>query len=64
MRIELNCAECGSNRFALDEVQSDSTIVRCGDCGHIVGTLGELKERIAQEVISRSSQRGGLDARR
>jgi uncharacterized Zn finger protein len=51
MRINLECAECGGNRFALDEAETDSCVIRCSDCGHEIGTLAELKERVAAEVI-------------
>jgi hypothetical protein len=53
MRIELNCAQCGNNRFALDEHVADDVQVRCADCGHEIGTMRELKERIAAEVMKR-----------
>ena len=55
MRIELNCAECGSNRFTLDRATKDSSRVRCEDCGHDIGTMGDLKELIAEEVLKRST---------
>ena len=53
MRIELNCIKCGGNRFTLDQAHSDSSNVRCQDCGHEIGTLAELKERVAEEVVAR-----------
>lgn len=53
MRIELNCAECGENRFNLGEGIEGDAIVRCKVCGHKIGTLAELKERIAAEVMRR-----------
>ena len=55
MRIELNCAVCGENRFSLGEQVSDACRVHCSECGHDIGTLGDLKERIAEEVLRRSS---------
>ena len=54
MRIELACAECGSNRFSIDDAEHDTSRIYCKDCGHEIGTLGELKARIADEVIQRS----------
>ena len=53
MRIELNCAVCGSNRFSLDRYDEDESKVSCEDCGHEIGTLQELKKRVADEVVSR-----------
>jgi uncharacterized Zn finger protein len=50
MRIDLSCAECGKNRFSLSEAESDACMTRCEDCGHEVGTLGELKRHFAAAV--------------
>lgn len=58
MRIELNCRKCGSNRFAIDRDHEDSSHVECGDCGHHIGTLGELKEQVAAEVMKHSRPLG------
>ena len=55
MRIELNCAACGQNRFTIIEAMDDAAAVRCSDCGHQVGTMAELKERITAEVLRLSS---------
>lgn len=55
MRIELNCAVCGQNKFTIIEGMEDDAVVRCSDCRHIVGTMGQLKERVAAEVLSRCS---------
>ena len=54
MRIELNCAVCGSNRFSLERYAEDDSNVSCEDYGHEIGTLRSLKERIADEVMKRS----------
>ena len=55
MRIELNCAACGNNHFSLDQEMADSTRVRCRDCGHQIGTLAQLKEMVAAEVVRSSA---------
>ena len=55
MRIELNCRECGGNRFTLDRELDDLSVVQCEECGHRIGLLVELKEQVAQEVLARSS---------
>ena len=54
MRIELNCAECGDNRFTLIQAMKNGTVVRCSECGHEIGTMEELKERVAAEVMKRA----------
>ena len=56
MRIEMNCAVCGQNRFTiLEGLDDDAADVNCSECGHHIGTMGELKQRVAAEVLSRSS---------
>ena len=55
MRIELNCAVCGSNRFSLDQGNSDRSLIICEDCGHEIGTLAKLKAMVAEEVVRRSA---------
>jgi len=57
MKIELNCAACGSNHFELGGPRADDAVIACGDCGHVIGTLGELKLRVAEEVLRRSRGR-------
>ena len=47
MRIELNCAECGRNRFTIVKAMGDHEAVYCSDCGHEIGTMADLKERVA-----------------
>jgi ribosomal protein S27E len=51
MRIELACAECGRNRFVFPDQGSDDAEVSCADCGHVVGTMGALKDAVAAAVI-------------
>jgi uncharacterized Zn finger protein len=53
MRIEMNCRQCGNNRFTLQAGQADDATICCGDCGEPLGTLAELKERVAAEVLKR-----------
>jgi len=55
VRIELNCAQCGKNRFNLEQGIADHAVVSCQDCGHRIGTIAELKERVAAEVLKRSA---------
>jgi DNA-directed RNA polymerase subunit RPC12/RpoP len=53
MRIELNCAQCGRNSFGIDQDHPNHALVYCTDCGHEIGTMAELKERVAAEVMRR-----------
>lgn len=54
MRIDLKCAACGGNNFELGDAESDNCSVACAECGHVVGTLGQLKTKLADEVMRRS----------
>lgn len=57
MRIELNCAQCGQNRFDIVEDHADHVHVYCAECRHDMGTMAQLKERLAAEVIRRAERR-------
>ena len=56
MRIELNCAACGQNRFSITRGMKDDALVTCADCGHEIGTMGDLKARVAAEVMKRATR--------
>lgn len=52
--IEMNCVVCGDNRFTiLEGLDDDAADVSCSECGHHIGTMGELKQRVAAAVLSR-----------
>ena len=51
MRIELNRAVCGDNNFDLRENHANDAYVRCAACGHEIGTLAQLKQRVADEAF-------------
>ena len=57
MRIELNCAVCGKNSFNLGRGAEDDSAICCDFCGHEIGTMAELKERVAEEVLKRAAKR-------
>jgi uncharacterized Zn finger protein len=57
MRIELTCAKCGRNSFDLGHGAEDDSVIRCNFCGHVIGTMAELKERVADEVMKRAASR-------
>jgi uncharacterized Zn finger protein len=61
MRIELNCAECGKNRFNLADGPDDEARICCDSCGHVIGTMSELKERVAAEVLRLAAKRDATD---
>ena len=51
LRIDLSCAECGSNRIDIPAEASDDRPVVCGDCGHVLGSIGEVKAQVEQAVL-------------
>ncbi len=53
---ELNCTNCGSNRFSYPRTMNDDTAVTCQDCGQSAGSLAELKERIASAVLKKPTR--------
>jgi predicted nucleic acid-binding Zn ribbon protein len=48
--LVLSCRACGSNRIAFNQAVSDACEVRCEDCGGRVGTYGELKAAVADQL--------------
>lgn len=57
MRIELTCAECHKNSFNLGHGAADDSVICCTFCGHTIGTMAELKERVAAEVLKHAANR-------
>jgi DNA-directed RNA polymerase subunit RPC12/RpoP len=55
MRVDLTCAECRQNSFNLGYGADDDSVIRCTFCGHKIGTMAELKERVAAEVLKHST---------
>ena len=55
LKIELSCSQCGGNRFSLAEAAEDDSGISCEDCGETLGTLGELKRRVASRVLQKPS---------
>ena len=58
MRIDLTCAECHKNSFNLGHGTDDDSVIRCTSCGHRIGTMAELKERVAAEVLKHAANKG------
>ena len=50
MIIDLSCRACGSNRIAFNHAVSDACNVSCEDCGRVVGTFGDLKQLVAEQM--------------
>ena len=46
MRIDIHCPRCGGNHFSLDDAKTDDAVVKCGDCGRAMGTLGQMKSDV------------------
>jgi predicted nucleic acid-binding Zn ribbon protein len=51
MAPEVTCEDCGGNRFRYPPSLNDDTLIVCEDCGQSVGSVGDLKARIAAEVL-------------
>jgi ribosomal protein S27E len=50
MTIDLSCEACGSNRILFNHAASDADEVTCAACGIRVGTFGELKQRVTDQL--------------
>ena len=50
MTIDLSCRVCGSNRIRFNHAVTDACEVTCEDCGGRIGTFGELKQRVAEQL--------------
>ena len=58
MKIELNCAQCGSNRFNYPLVMARDSVITCADCGHEIGTVAELQDKVVHELELRRAENG------
>ncbi len=56
MRIELTCESCRQNNFSFPEDGDDDATVVCVECGHVVGSMGALKQAVAEAVIAKSPE--------
>ena len=50
MKIVINCASCDGNRFTFPDDEDEQ--VACEECGHQVGTLTQVRERVMEEVLA------------
>ena len=53
MRIDLTCAECGGNRFDYPLVLEDEASITCADCGHTIGTVADLQQKVLDALAER-----------
>ena len=51
MLIHLACPACSGNNFALEVADDDDSPIRCRDCDHTVGTLGQVKAQVTRQVL-------------
>lgn len=56
LRIDLSCAECGSNRLDIPANAGDDSPVVCMECGHTLGSMGDVKSRVEQAVLRGSGR--------
>jgi DNA-directed RNA polymerase subunit RPC12/RpoP len=57
MKIELTCAKCGSNHFNYPLRFTNTSVITCADCGHEVGTVAELQQKVMDELASHAPER-------
>jgi len=48
--LDLTCPMCGSNRIACNRAVSDACEVTCEECSGRIGTYGELKRVVAEQL--------------
>ena len=63
MRVELSCAVCGGNNLGLDEAETDSSEIACRDCGHEVGTFGQVKAIVLPELTQLRTRKSDRERR-
>lgn len=51
MPLDIHCPECGSNNLRLNGAEADDSVIACGECGHVLGTLETLKDEVSDFVI-------------
>ena len=55
-RIDLSCHQCGSNRLDIPANAEDDSPVVCEECGHALGSLGEVKRKVEQAVLRKGKR--------
>jgi len=52
MKIKLNCPECDGTRFSYDEEAGDDAVVTCADCGHVYGTMSDVRASLRKKAVA------------
>jgi hypothetical protein len=50
VKIELECSECGGNRFNYPVDFRDTSVIVCADCGHEIGTVADLEQQVLAQL--------------
>jgi hypothetical protein len=64
MKIELTCAKCGSHHFSYPLRFTNASVITCADCGHEVGTVAGLQQKVMDELGSHSPERKAVGGNR
>jgi hypothetical protein len=54
--VEIHCELCGSANYSIGAGAGDDAPIQCNDCGADQGTLGELKDALAQQALDQSAE--------
>ena len=57
MTPQLNCKNCGGNRFRFPPFIRDDTPIVCDDCGQSAGSFSELAKNLSQEILETERER-------
>jgi uncharacterized Zn finger protein len=59
VRIDLSCAQCGSNHFVYPLELSDTSVISCKECGHVIGTVAEVQQMVIRQLTRSSPGQDG-----
>lgn len=54
--VEIHCAGCGSANYSLPDGAGDDAAVLCNDCGRRLGSIGDLKAEMMEQLLSHSAE--------
>lgn len=57
MKIELSCSKCGSSHFDYPFELTDDAPISCAQCGHGIGTVAELQQKLVRELAGSKAER-------
>jgi hypothetical protein len=52
MTVQFTCPICGGASIAGPEACVDQAEIACGNCGNVLGTWGEFRERVRSVICS------------